>query len=518
MATLQGLERVSPGHNIQLVPYVTFANSRFLGSGPGLSNSNDVRGGVDGKIVLKDALTLDFTLNPDFSQVESDDPQVTVNKRYEVYFPEKRPFFLENAGFFRTPVNLFFSRRIVDPGAGARLTGKVGQWAIGLLATDDRAPGRSADSTDPLHDHLAGIEVARVAREFGSQSYVGAMVTDRRFGSSYNRVASLDTRLKFDRNWSMKGQLIRSFDRELDGARSSGWGYEGDLSYSDRHFVYLSSVSGFDPNFRAPLGFVQRVDMHQEEEYASYTWKPERGPIASYGGSVDAYLITDHTHRITDWAGDAQFSISFHGPTRLTAARNQAYEYYLGQGFHKAANSFSLYTSWLKWLEMYGSYFQGDAINYSPAYGMQPFLGRSENSSFGATIHFPRLRLEQYYLFSRLAEGKALGGLTVFNNHIAHSKINYQFTHALSLRAIFDYFGQLPNETLVRQTHSKQLMTDILLTYLLHPGTALYMGYTNRFQNLGIDPSNPMALVPFGPPTYQTDRLLFIKLSYLFRF
>ena len=71
--------------------------------------------GVDGKVVLKDAFTLDLTLNPDFSQVESDEPQVTVNQRYEVYFPEKRPFFLDNAAYFKTPVQLFFSRRIVDP-------------------------------------------------------------------------------------------------------------------------------------------------------------------------------------------------------------------------------------------------------------------------------------------------------------------------------------------------------------------------------------------------------------------
>ncbi len=99
------------------------------------------RAGVDGKVVARDSLAIDFTLNPDFSQVESDEPQVTVNQRFEVFFPEKRPFFLENAGYFQTPVNLFFSRRIADPQFGARVTGKVGGWAVGALAIDDRAPG-----------------------------------------------------------------------------------------------------------------------------------------------------------------------------------------------------------------------------------------------------------------------------------------------------------------------------------------------------------------------------------------
>src|SRR5258708_7210124 len=96
--------------------------------------------GLDTKIVLKDSLTLDIALNPDFSQVESDDPQVTVNQRFEVFFPEKRPFFIENSSYFQTPVNLFFSRRIGDPEFGARLTGKLNGWAVGARSSIPRAP------------------------------------------------------------------------------------------------------------------------------------------------------------------------------------------------------------------------------------------------------------------------------------------------------------------------------------------------------------------------------------------
>ena len=104
---------------------------------------NDPRAGLDAKMILRDALTLDMTVNPDFSQVESDSPQVTVNQRYEVFFPEKRPFFIENSDYFQTPENLFFSRRMVDPQFGLRLTGKLGRWGIAALAGDDRAAGRA---------------------------------------------------------------------------------------------------------------------------------------------------------------------------------------------------------------------------------------------------------------------------------------------------------------------------------------------------------------------------------------
>jgi hypothetical protein len=518
MATLDGLERISPGRNVQLTPYITASNSRFLASGPGLTTSNDVRGGLDGKVILKDALTFDFTANPDFSQVESDDPQVTVNQRYEVYFPEKRPFFLDNSAYFSTPVNLFYSRQVVDPNAGARLSGKVGPWTLGLLATDDRAPGQSVDPSDPLHGGLTPIGVARVAREFGQQSSVGMFFSDRQFGSSFNRVYSLDWRLKLNNNWSVKAQAIRSYDRALDGTRSVGLGLTGEAVYSDRHVVYSGAYTDFTPGFRAPLGFIQRVDIRQEGQFASYTWRPEHGPVTSFGPALNQSLIFDHTGRLTDWSGGAQFDISFRGPARLSAYRYQTYEYYLGQGFHKAASGLSYYMAWRRWLDLYGSYAKGDAVNYSPAEGILPFLGRSDAAAFGATIHLPRLRLEQYYLLSRLAGGSTPGGLTVFNNHIVRSKLNYQFSRALSMRAIVDYYAQLPNESLVMQTHLKQVTADVLLTYLIHPGTAAYFGYSNRFQNLVSDPLNPPNLVTGGPPTFQTDRLLFVKLSYLFHF
>src|SRR5436309_1681915 len=131
-ATLEGLQDIAPGRNLRLNPYSAFTGARFLDAGvPAFRRENDLRIGLDAKAVLGGALTLDGTVNPDFSQVESDQPQVTINERFEVFYPEKRPFFIENAGYFQTPVNLFFSRRIADPGTGVRLTGKAGRCAVG---------------------------------------------------------------------------------------------------------------------------------------------------------------------------------------------------------------------------------------------------------------------------------------------------------------------------------------------------------------------------------------------------
>src|SRR6185437_10032238 len=139
----------------------------------------DPKAGLDSKIVIKDSLVLDTTINPDFGQIESDDPQVTVNQRFEVFFPEKRPFFQENSSYFNTPMSLVFTRRVVDPLYGARLTGKVGPWAIGTFLANDRAPGESVVAPDPLFGNNADYGVFRLNREIGKNDSIGFIYTDR---------------------------------------------------------------------------------------------------------------------------------------------------------------------------------------------------------------------------------------------------------------------------------------------------------------------------------------------------
>src|SRR5712671_4654579 len=215
-APVGGLENVSPGRNMQFIPYGLLASDHFLyqppGGPPGFVDQFEHRAGLDAKFVAKDSLTFDLTLNPDFSQVESDDPQVTINQRFAVFFPEKRPFFIENAGFFMTPINLFFSRQIADPQFGGRMTGKLGKWTLGALVIDDRQPGLGR--TSGPYNTRAVDGVVRVAREFGKQSYVGAYVSSRDFADTSNRVASLDARLKFSKNWVVDAQAVHTWTRQ----------------------------------------------------------------------------------------------------------------------------------------------------------------------------------------------------------------------------------------------------------------------------------------------------------------
>src|SRR5262249_41495316 len=288
--------------NVQFIPYATFAGARVLDETDGLrASQTDVRGGVDAKVVLHDQITVDATVNPDFSQVESDEPQVTINQRYEVFFPEKRPFFLENADYFQTPITLFFSRRIGDPRFGGRVTRGAGRWAIGGLAIDDRRPGRTVDPTsDAWRDRtFDGIFLAR--RDFTNQSRVGVMATDREFGASSNRVGSVDTRVRLNKQWFAEGQAFVTRDTALDGTHTDGTGLWAALHRSGRKYsddlIYQDLTAGA----HVPLGFVPRKDIRQIVQFAMWRWRPKDSKLTAHGPNMFEQASWDHRGTPQAW-------------------------------------------------------------------------------------------------------------------------------------------------------------------------------------------------------------------------
>ncbi len=333
LATLEGIRDVSPSRNLQFIPYGLFSRSRFLDAGiPAFRRDTTFRGGLDSKIVLRDALTLDIALNPDFSQVESDDPQVTINQRFEVFFPEKRPFFIENAGYFQTPENLFFSRRIVDPEFGARLTGKIGRWALGALAIDDRAPGNAQVVNQ---GDRAAIGVVRAQREFGKQSTIGVLATSRDIGSSSNRVISLDARVKLNANWIFTAQAVHSESRDPDGGHPVGSLYYAEIAQSGLHFNYSGRYRDRSPNFRSDLGFIPRVDIRQTEQNLNYRWKPAGNVVVSHGPVVSALGNWDHRGRTEDWNVSPGYFIELKRQTYISLNRTEAFERFMDRKFRK---------------------------------------------------------------------------------------------------------------------------------------------------------------------------------------
>src|SRR6266481_2593602 len=555
-APVNGIENVSPGRNIQLIPYGLLADNRFLDqtATPAYRTVFEHRAGLDAKFVVKDALSFDVTLNPDFSQVESDDPQVTINQRFAVFFPEKRPFFIENAGFFASPVNLFFSRQIADPQFGSRMTGKLGKWTLGALVIDDRQPGLGV--TSGPYSTRAADGVVRVTREFGNQSYIGAFFSSRDFADTNNRVASLDARLKISKNWVVDAQAVHSWTRQdlnaeqkcLSFASSSnpaigsqqGNALWADASYSGRHFTFSTNYNDFSPNFCTELGFVNRIDIRQNNAFAGYFWRPNTGKLIDFGPTVSETVDWNHKGVLQDWAVAVGFQVDLTKQTTLSISRGEAYELFANIGFRKHSTSLLVSTQPYKWISFSTRYTQGTGENFFPAQTLapfQPFLGNTRRVNFGFTLRpSSRFRLDETLIYYRLGtrDGSVplpfSPGQNVFNNYLNRAKLNYQFTKELSLRLILDYNATIANTSLVDlQTNlgsfdrgpivpTKQFTTDVLFTYLLHPGTAVYLGYNNGYSDLTLHPGASPFVTAQGAPNNSTSRLFFIKLSYLLRY
>ena len=558
-APVNGLENVSPGRNIQFIPYGLLASDHFLNqpnppnaaTPPAFVDQFEHRAGLDAKFVAKDSLTFDVTLNPDFSQVESDDPQVTVNQRFAVFFPEKRPFFIENAGFFMTPVNLFFSRQIADPQFGSRMTGKLGNWTLGALAIDDRQPGMGY-SSGPYNTRAADA-VLRVTREFGKQSYIGGFFSSRDFADTSNRVASLDARLKIAKNWVVDVQAVHSWTRQdlnsqnfpclwfpqsANGIGSQqGNAFWADASYSGRHFSFSTNYNDFSPNFCTELGFVNRIDIRQNNAFGGYFWRPDKSKVVDFGPILSETVDWNHAGVLQDWQAAVGFQVDLTKQTTLSVNRGEAYELFDNIGFRKHSTSVLATTQPYNWITFSARYTQGIGENYFPAPGLLPFLASTRRVNFGLTLRpSSRFRFDETLIYYRLGTRDGWTtppfspGQSVFNNYLNRAKLNYQFTKQLSLRLILDYNATLANTSLVDQqtilgsydggpiAATKQFATDLLLTYLLHPGTAVYVGYNNGYADLQLRPGAPPFVTTMGAPNNSISRLFFVKVSYLLRY
>jgi hypothetical protein len=551
-----GFEQISPGRNLQFIPYTSVGAFRSLDERDPAGNRFtgkhvEPKEGLDSKVVIKDSLVLDTTINPDFGQIESDDPQVTVNQRFAVFFPEKRPFFQENASYFQTPLNLVFTRRIVDPLYGARLTGKVGPWAIGSFIANDRAPGQSVISTDPLSGNNAYFGVLRVNREIGRGTSVGFIFTDRELKTApnsfctdsiicqpgHNRVGGFDTEIKINQNWHLNAQAVTSQTKFFDGTHEAGPAYQVYAQRSSRRLEFNTLYRDISPGFNTDTGFVNRTDFRQFSNFFGYTHHVDGKHFVAHGPRFYEQTLWDHNGTRLDWLVNPSYEWDFQRNTVLSVASQLEHERLRPQDFSAlTANrdyahivgAVSAATQYFKWLKFNAQMDWGTATNFVPRTG-PPVLAYQNTASFGAVVRPAKgLTVENTYLMVRLLDLDSRRN--IFNDHIIRSKWNYQFTKEFSLRLIGQYTTTLSNPGLTTLQSTKQFNGDVLFTYLLHPGTAIYVGYNSDLQNF--DPSlqrvcggltcgpgdSPDGILRTRRSFLNDGRQIFVKLSYLFRY
>jgi hypothetical protein len=530
--TVDGLERISPGRNIQMIPYGVFRSFRTLNNRDPThpffdSKDLEARVGLEAKAVLKDRMVFDLAVNPDFSQVESDQPQVTVNQRFEVFFPEKRQFFLENASYFETPIDLLFTRRIADPLFAARLTGKVGRYAVGVLLADDRSPGQTVLPSDPRFGGRAHFGAVRVNRDIGKGSTIGVLYTDREFQGEFNRVGGVDARLKLGKNWTTSGQAVVSSTLLQDGSYLAGPAYQFNAERNGRKLNMFSEYSDSSAGFLTQTGFFRRRGVRRAVNFFRYQFRPEGKHLISHGpGAFTRALWARDGMRLEEFINvnylfqlprQTFFGVFDNvGRDRLRPSDFSALQ--ANRDYPLNHHGVFFESALFKWLSAFGEAGWGTETNFVPALG-PPVASRNNYLFADVTVRpFSRLGIENRYILTRMRSGTT--SASIFNNHIIRSKWNYQFNRELSLRFITQYTMTLANPDLTSLRTTKNLNFDFLFTYLLHPGTAFYAGYNSNLQNfdpaLGLDPTGDIIRTP--GLTTNDGRQWFVKLSYLLRF
>jgi len=521
--SLTGFEGIKPGRNLEITP--TFTLSRFdertefpEGSlEKGDENSNV---GLDVRWGITSGLTLNATLNPDFSNVEADAAQLNVNNRFALQFPEKRPFFLEGADFFNTPLQAFFTRTIVEPTFGTNITGKVDKNAVGLLVAKDRAnnlilPGfQSSDSYTSEHE-VTNI-IGRFRRDIGKNSNIGVLVTDREAGEYYNRVGGVDAFLRPLNPLTIRVQYLRSDtqydqltidDNELAAGRVSGNSYNLQVRYNTRNWNSMILHEHRTPGFRADAGFVPQVNFANTRFFINRRfWQKEGSAITSFGFNAGGFrrtsasgILDTHVH----W-----LSASFNGPLQLNYWINPdiAWQQFEGKRYKMTRLWTGFDIQPMGNLGINGFMNIGPAVDFANNRKANNFQFRLE-SDIRVGRHID-MTVNHRYLNLHLK------GNRIFTANLSQIQAAYNFNVRLFLKMVLQYRHTLRNPELFEDDVNEvdeSVFAQVLLSYKLNPQSVVFIGYVDNHE--GQENSLEFRNIPLT----QINQTLFFKVGYAWR-
>ena len=526
---LVGLHDLHRGVVTEVQPFVTGAKDGSLGPRESFRRGGTVgSGGVNARFGFTN-VSLDATVNPDFSQVESDAGLVTINQRFALFYPEKRPFFLEGIELFSTPNQLVYTRQIVDPAAGAKVTGKFGALGVAYLAASDDSAGGHAL-----------FNVARVRRDLGSSSVAGITLTDREQDGTFNRVVAADARIVFAKLYYVLGQVGGSWTDAGASTRSSPiWAAEFDRTAP--HWGFNYKLNGIGESFVSRAGYVPRnniVDGHLMNRFSFYG-RPGATveEVTTFFGPSRIWRYADFGHASPIEGHDSiNTTVTLRGGWELQASPTRDYFMfdpadYAGYGLEGApsynlprdagnlfAASFSVKTpTWRRVNAEVGFTRGGVAIFPEASAGRQ----RQWSTTLGVRptqsirIDFTTVRSE----ITRSRDDSSFAATT-----LPRLKIEYQPRKSLFFRMVTEYRSQrqaalvdadgrpiVIDGLLAASQRFRGVRMDWLVSYEPTPGTAAYFGYGTALEQ----PEDTLAVM--RPGFRRASDAFFVKLAYLFR-
>ena len=511
---LVGFENVDQGKSLEITPsLVAVRNSEIeeFPEGEFISEDPDVEPGLFVSWGMTPNLNLSGTINPDFSQVEADVAQLDVNNQFTLFFPERRPFFLEGANFFDSRIRAVHTRAISDPNWGLKLTGQEGKNGIGVLATEDDVtnlllPGSQGSDLATLEEESLDA-ILRYRRDVGEASTVGLLLTARDADEYSNLVAGVDTKLRVTTNDIVRAQFLQSStEYPVDFAEE----YEQPDGKLDDHALLLSyghttrnwnvrtSYRDFGEDFRADLGFVPRVDYRMLVAGGNYQWfaddqtwwnRIEVGGDWDKSETQDGEPLEEEWEFFSGFSGTMQSSVFFGGGRRNKTFEGQQFDQTYGwifTGFQPTA-----------WFRFVFEANRGDGIDFTEARpGTEVYW--SPGIQFTPGRH---LQGSLFYTRSKfdLAEGR------LFDAEIAELRVVYQINSRTFVRLIGQHTSVTQNPDLYEEEvvpQSDDLFGQLLFSYRIDARTALYLGYTSGY------------LDELDSGLVQTADTLFLKISY----
>jgi hypothetical protein len=516
VSELEGLEGITPGRDLELVPTLTGLRSREREelTDPTLTTvSNDLDAGLNARWGMTDNFTVNAALNPDFSQVEADVAQLDVNTQFALFYPEKRPFFLEGAETYNSPIDAVYTRTVVDPSWGVKLSGKHGRNALGVYATRDATttlllPGAEESELDGLDQgNLNGV--LRWRRDVGVNSSFGALATARSGEGYHNGVIGVDGLIRLgDADWiEYQGlassteypQTVIDADDQPSGS-FSGSAYEVRYQHLTRDWNWSVSWEDYAREFRADSGFVPQVDYRQAAAGIERRWwggdgdwwtRFEIGGDWNFTETQSGELLEHEWEGWVNVQGPRQSILWLQGGWRKRGFNGRRFDQVYGSIWGEVWATGDLY------------------LDLSIDFGDQLDVDNTRNGN--------RLRLAPEVTWrpgrhlriglSQVAERLDVEGGRLYTAELTRLRAVWQFNVRTFIRAIVEHTHvdrdlglYLTPEDFDART--RRLFTQLLFSYKLNPQTVVFVGYSDN--RLGLD---DITLT-------QTDRTFFVKLGY----
>lgn len=489
---------------LEILPSVTYSYKGEQDEGKMVTTQNKPDAGLTVKYVITSQMTLDATVNPDFSQVEADAGQVDANLRYQLFYPEKRPFFQEGNENFKIgstgsspmdPVgSLVHTRNIVNPIAGAKLSGRIGSKNyISLLYAADRIP----DADNDPYGNYSHFPVVRYKRSLRDDSYLGILATSVINSGSSNYVGGADGNLRLNKSTMLEFHSLLSSNRdETEESNSEGHALGVNILSDQRNITSAFAIKEISENFVSRTGYIDRTGV----TILTGSVTPKLYPESDIFRRIDFGIFTGHLRdNIYDlWETNNSLSVTgwIGGTVRTRIQYNYSTEIYQGEKFNTSGLQLTMTGTVGTRFDGTLSYRRRNAIYY-------PESIQGYGNVFAGEIRYlplEKLHTQLSVTFQDLFDDSDRE--KIFDYLLVRGRVTWQLNRYLFLRSIVEY-----------NDYRKSVRTDFLASFTYIPGTVFHVGYGflseyREWDGIEYIESNRL---------HEMKRGFFVKFSYLFR-